>query len=80
MRQLVCLLLVGILLIGTAFAGELEDLQAERQELTQKAMEYNQVMQNIRDRLIAVNALISYIQSKEISRVGTEGDLDVVEE
>lgn len=78
MRKVVCLLLVGILLsTGVAFAGDLEDLQTERQELTQRMLEYNQVMQSIRDRLIALDALINYIQSKEISRVGTEGDIEV---
>ena len=78
MRRLVSLLLVTILLTGTVvFAGEVEDLQKERQELSERMMQYQQTMQNIRDRLIEVNAILNYIQSKSAIRVGTEGDLNV---
>lgn len=65
----VILLLIGFIAFVTlVFAGDLEDFQKEKETLLQRLQQHRQTIGAIQIRIVELNALIQYIESKKVGK------------
>ena len=80
MRKLIVLTALILMISVSVSADNLEDLRNEQRDLQTRLPQYQQIIQNIQVRLVELNALINYLESKKVENETIREDNDIESE